>query len=542
MLKESLMAHTPTPAGGDGPSSRRERIARMEQIGRYVLYPEIARGGMATVHTARLVASEGVSRLVAAKRLHPQFSDEPDFVAMFGDEARIASQIHHPNVVPVLDIVRDGEEVILVQEYVHGVPLSQLFRRAMTGEPIPIGIVAAILGGVLAGLHGAHEATDELGETLGIVHRDVSPQNVLISVDGIPRVVDFGIAKAKSNVHQTREGIFKGKLAYMAPEQIRSQPVTRQADVYSAGAMLWELVVNRRFYDGKNDAEFVRSVAMGRIPRLTQVLESERAAMKPARWEAIVRLEPIVARALSISLTQRYGTAQAMAADLSAAVKPASASEVAAWITSAGAEFLAKRQEQLAENEASYRAHARAIHVLHRDDDVQGSGARLRSLQALETGTVTVSEVPSGVRSEVVPRRTIVPWLLVGALLVIVGVLSGIVVARLITPAEIGARLPDTADAKPSLSASASPSTVALEPTDSAASSPSAAALPPPRPAPVRAPPPVRYIPPPPPLRVVPPPVASPSPLPAPPKVDKADCSPPFYFEGTKKVFKPNCL
>ena len=183
-------------------------------FGRYVLHAPIARGGMAQVYTARLVGAEGFNRLVAAKRLHPQFTDDPDFVTMFHDEARIASKIHHPNVVPVLDVVVEGSEVILVQEYVHGVPLDRLFKVALAGDgPIPIGIVIAIIGGVLSGLHAAHETRDETDQPLNIVHRDVSPQNVMVSVDGIPRLLDFGIARAELCVHVTREGVFKGKVA-----------------------------------------------------------------------------------------------------------------------------------------------------------------------------------------------------------------------------------------------------------------------------------------------------------------------------------------
>src|SRR5580704_321712 len=133
-------------------------------FGRYVLYAPIARGGMATIHIARLVGADGFNRIVAAKRLHPQFTEDPDFVAMFRDEAEIASKIHHPNVVPVLDIVLDGEEVVLVQEYVHGVPLDRLFRASLAArEPIPVRIVVALVGGILAGLHAAHETTNERG-------------------------------------------------------------------------------------------------------------------------------------------------------------------------------------------------------------------------------------------------------------------------------------------------------------------------------------------------------------------------------------------
>src|SRR6185369_9522012 len=185
-------------------------VTPSEPVGRYILHPAFARGGMATVHTAQLVGAEGIKRLVAAKRLHPQFAEDPDFVEMFLDEARIASKIHHPNVVPVLDVVvshnKLNGEVILVLEYVHGVPLSQLFRLSLGGEtPIPVPIVVAVITGVLAGLHAAHEVRDERGESLDVVHRDVSPQNVIVSIDGVPRLLDFGIAKARTSAHVTLE-------------------------------------------------------------------------------------------------------------------------------------------------------------------------------------------------------------------------------------------------------------------------------------------------------------------------------------------------
>src|SRR5262249_10188452 len=158
-------------------------------------------------------------------------ADDPDFVEMFLDEARIASKIHHPNVIPVLDVVLSGDEVMLVLEYVHGVPLSQLFRLALGGEtPVPVPIVVAVITGGPRGLHAAHEARDERGESLDVVHRDVSPQNVIVSIDGIPRLLDFGIAKARTSAHVTLEGFFKGKVAYMSPEQLRMERVTRQAD------------------------------------------------------------------------------------------------------------------------------------------------------------------------------------------------------------------------------------------------------------------------------------------------------------------------
>ncbi len=412
-------------------------------VGRYVLYQPIARGGMATVHAARLVAAEGVSRLVAAKRLHPQYVDDPEFVAMFHDEARIASRIHHPNVVPVLDVILDGEEVILVQEYVHGVPLSYLYKRALRANaPIPLGIVLTVISGVLAGLHAAHEATDELGEPLGIVHRDVSPQNILVSIDGHARLLDFGIAKARTSIHHTREGFFKGKLAYMAPEQFRVEPVRRTADLYATGVLLWELVVNRRFYDGQGDAEFVRAVALGSTLTPTQALEAAGEPISAERWAQVYLLEPIIMRAMAVAPEARYSSAAEMAAALAEIAPSAPVVDVAAWVRREGAEHLEKRQRILAAGEES----ASRLCELARmsEDGARSSGARMRvdaatfdahlSSESMSTSPPTSSRRARAttsmfdrVASEV---RAIVPWAVIACLLVLVGILAGMMIMR----------------------------------------------------------------------------------------------------------------
>ncbi|RLB60345.1 MAG: serine/threonine protein kinase, partial [Deltaproteobacteria bacterium] len=190
---------------------------------------------MATVYLGRLNAAGGVGRIVAVKRLHAQFAKNPDFVRMFLDEARLATRIHHPNVVPTLDVVADEGELFVVMDYIRGESLSKLLRAVTaSGDGIPIPIVSSIISGVLQGLDAAHEATDEQGQPLGIVHRDVSPQNILVGEDGMARILDFGVAKAASRLHETQDGQLKGKLAYMAPEQIDGA-VTKLCDLYAAG-------------------------------------------------------------------------------------------------------------------------------------------------------------------------------------------------------------------------------------------------------------------------------------------------------------------
>src|ERR1019366_2190828 len=210
-------------------------------IGRYIVYGEIASGGMATVHFGRLTGVAGFARSVAIKRLHPQYARDPDFVKMFLDEARLAARITHPNVVATLDVVSEGEDLLLVMDYVRGVSLSQLSRiMRARGERIPPLIVSGVIAGVLHGLHAAHEAKSETGQRLDIVHRDVSPQNCLVGTDGVARVLDFGVAKAAGRLQTTRDGQLKGKLSYMAPEQIHGATVTRRTDIYAASVVLWE--------------------------------------------------------------------------------------------------------------------------------------------------------------------------------------------------------------------------------------------------------------------------------------------------------------
>jgi serine/threonine-protein kinase len=173
---------------------------------------------MATVHFGRLLGVVGFSKTVAIKRLHPHLARDPEFVSMFLDEARLAARVRHPNVVSTLDVVALEGELFLVMEYIQGESLRQLGRSASEASTrIPPPIAATILVGVLHGLHAAHDAVNERGEPLGIVHRDVSPQNILVGIDGVPRVFDFGVAKAAGRLQSTHEGQLKGKLAYMSP-------------------------------------------------------------------------------------------------------------------------------------------------------------------------------------------------------------------------------------------------------------------------------------------------------------------------------------
>jgi serine/threonine-protein kinase len=312
-------------------------------VGRYVLFGEIASGGMATVHVGRLSGPVGFSRTVAIKRLHPQFAKDPDFVAMFLDEARLVGRIRHPNVVPTLDVVALPDEVFLVMEYVPGEAFSRLLKNDwLQGNTSPPRVSATIVSSVLHGLHAAHVTKDEQGSELGIVHRDVSPQNVLVGVDGVARVLDFGVAKAAGRLQTTRDGQVKGKLAYMPPEQLNGGAVTCQTDVYAAAVVLWEALAGRRLFDGETEALVLMRVLEGRIEPPSAFNPHVDAAM-----------DAVVMRGLSRDPAHRYATAREMAVAIEQTIGLASPSLVSDWVERAAGPEIARRAATIAEVESA---------------------------------------------------------------------------------------------------------------------------------------------------------------------------------------------
>ncbi len=289
---------------------------------------------MATVYLGRLNAAGGVGRIVAVKRLHAQFAKNPDFVRMFLDEARLATRIHHPNVVPTLDVVADEGELFVVMDYIRGESLSKLLRAVTaSGDGIPIPIVSSIISGVLQGLDAAHEATDEQGQPLGIVHRDVSPQNILVGEDGMARILDFGVAKAASRLHETQDGQLKGKLAYMAPEQIDGA-VTKLCDLYAAGIVLWEALTGRYLFRGKTEGATIDRLVKRDIDPPSLLNEAVAA-----------ELDAVVMQALEPKPARRFASAREMAEALDSTAPAASILEVAKWVQTTAARSLHSRQE-----------------------------------------------------------------------------------------------------------------------------------------------------------------------------------------------------
>jgi serine/threonine-protein kinase len=305
--------------------------------GRYALHGEIASGGMASVYYGRLVGPAGFSRVVAIKRLHPQLAALPEFVTMFFDEVRLTARIRHPNVVPTLDAVYENGELFLVMEYVHGESLSTLIRLAREkGQFVPPGIATSIVCGLLHGLHAVHEARDENGQQLHIVHRDVSPQNVIVGFDGMARILDFGIAKAAGRAHTTRDGYLKGKMAYLAPEVVNGASTDRRVDVYASAAVLWETLTGGRLFDGENDSVVLARVLEGAVPP-----PSTFAAGLPQALDAVVL------RGLDRDPSRRYPTARDMALALQREVGALATSEVGDWVEGLAHEARAERERQL---------------------------------------------------------------------------------------------------------------------------------------------------------------------------------------------------
>jgi serine/threonine-protein kinase len=314
-------------------------------LGRYCLYDEIAAGGMATVHFGRLLGPAGFSRTVAIKQLHPQYARDPEFVAMFLDEARLAARIRHPNVVSTIDVVARDGELFLVMEYIQGEAFSRLLRTAsLAQERVPPDVSSSIVIQALLGLHAAHEALDEKGGSLNIVHRDVSPQNILVGVDGVARVLDFGVAKATSRLQTTQDGRLKGKLAYMAPEQLLKRPVDRRADVFAAATVLWESLCGERLFAGDDAAAAVAHILDGTVNPPSSVYEDIPASV-----------DAVVLKGLAKEPTERYQSAREMAQALERVLPPAGALRVSEWVEHTAGMSLRQRAERVAEIEDTSR-------------------------------------------------------------------------------------------------------------------------------------------------------------------------------------------
>ncbi len=282
-------------AGGCGPTLPHVK-GPLSQIGRYRVEEVLGKGGMATVYRATLEGAEGFERAVALKVLHAHLADDPEFVRMFHEEARLASRLAHPALVPVRDLGLVEGTHFMVMDLLDGETLGAVHDRFRDKDlPFPRGHACFVMASVLDGLHYAHELLDEAGKSLGVVHRDVSPKNIFIGFGGAVRLVDFGIARTEPTKGQTRIGVVKGTLPYMAPEQARGAPVDRRADLFAAGVVLYELLTSKVPLDVDATDAQRRALAEGRV---TPDLKRIHAAVRP-----------VVERALAPTPEGRFATA-----------------------------------------------------------------------------------------------------------------------------------------------------------------------------------------------------------------------------------------
>jgi serine/threonine-protein kinase len=509
---------------------------------------------MATVHLGRLLGPVGFSRTVAIKRLHAQFASDPEFVSMFLDEARLAARIRHPNVVPTLDVVATGGELFLVMDYVPGESTARIARALREKQQsIPLRILSSIIAGVLHGLHSAHEAKDERGHPLGIVHRDVSPQNVLVGTDGVARVLDFGVAKAAGRMQTTKEGQIKGKLSYMPPEQLRGAAVSRQTDIYAAGVMLWELITGQRLFAGENEGAIVGKVLEGRVERPSQILMMRRQTLTDSMMRQLEALDETVLHALAMQPEDRFQTAREMAIEIERKCPPATASEVADWLESVAREVLDSRAQMVAEIESSASHHLQGDHVasvLNAKSTLHGPGTGIVSAPSsgrpisrgpfpypsegppvTQPSSISVATGTGGRPSD--NRKT--------ALIVFAGImLSSSVLVSALVYRQAAKRPASEANADP-----APPTTTGVVQEDAVPSTADAGLVL----SPIATTPPTTAPPPPPQIRInkggavktPPKPPQTTAAAPTPPPID--DCATPYWYDAQGvKHYKPQCL
>ena len=262
----------------------------------------IAAGGMASVWAARLRGAAGFEKIVAVKTMLPELASEPEYRTMFLDEARVASKLRHPNVCETFDLGEQEGALYMAMEWIDGTSLLRVLRGgSKAARPIAPALAARIVAGACAGLHAAHEATDDDGSPLAVVHRDVSPHNILLSAEGHVKVTDFGIAKAVGKHHSTRAGQAKGKLAYMAPEQLRGATVDRRADVFALGCVLYEITTGRKPFDGQTDTHVVQAILDCAPQRPSTIVD-----------DVPIELERILARAMAKDPRDRFASAEGL--------------------------------------------------------------------------------------------------------------------------------------------------------------------------------------------------------------------------------------
>lgn len=534
-------------------------MSNSRYLGKYQLIAEIARGGMGLVYLAINSGLGGFNKILVVKELKPELVDEQSFLEMFLEEARLAAQLSHPNIVTTYEVGMDGKRPFIVMDYLEGQTLARILKKAGDQVTLPMQLRAIV--GALEGLHYAHTRQALDGSSGSVVHRDISPQNIFVTYDGQVKVVDFGIAKASDTTIETRAGTFKGKPSYMAPQQLRGEPDAR-ADVFSMGVILWEALAGTRMWPKKSDVEV-----------LTALLKSEIPSIDAAAPGAPVELRRIVSKATTPDAETRYQSARAFADDLNGYLALISdRTTMGDFGNAIGEAFGEERQKvrrlvekAIADSKAgpsSSGAPARIPSIAPPpEESSQPSGNRAPKIHVSNppTSGVPSSTTQSGLTPQINSVGTPGPgaitlaseddpnknkqrtpwWMFAAALILLLGGVAFLV--------KTFALKGDTTTAKSEASSAPPPPAMsAVPPVTSAASTatadPSATVAtaassvkPAPAPTPTTR---VVYVPvpvhtPPAPAKTATAPAATPA---------KVDCDPPFYFEGTKKIFKPGCL
>jgi len=427
-----------------------DKVAEVESgrvlVGRYELIHRLGHGGMASVYLGRAIGTAGFERLVAVKVIHPHLANESEFVEMFLDEARIAAKIHHPNVCETLDLGEDDGLFFMVMEYVEGETLSSLIRQLRKREDrLPVPCALQITADACRGLGAAHALEGKDGQPLNLVHRDVSPHNLLVTMDGRVKVVDFGIMKAAGKRSNTLTGQLRGKLTYMSPEQARGEPVDRRSDIYAMGVVLWELLAGARFYRGETESEILAQVSLGRRQNIADYCDD-----LPASVVAILD------KSLAESRSDRYETADDMLKDLRAALRQlldADQEDPREALSGVMKGFFASRMRYI---QAAIRGQV---------DDREGSNRKHRAANDSKTGvsnarTMTPSSVAIGrtgtLTSSVVtaPARSWALWLILPLAGAVLGTLA---VRALSDPAPVN---PQPVATEPAVAVEAGPKMV----------------------------------------------------------------------------------
>jgi serine/threonine-protein kinase len=390
-----------------------------ELVGRYRLCFELASGGMASVYLARTQGLAGSEKIAAVKRIHPHLAKERSFIEMFLDEARIASRITHANVCSVFDSGEAGGQYYIAMEYLVGESLSRVSRTALrSADPLLLralpGMALRIMADLSEGLHAAHELRGSNNELLGVVHRDVSPQNLFVTYDGVAKVVDFGVAMARGRLHQTTAGQIKGKHAYMPPELLCGAVLDRRADVWSLGVVLWELLALKKLFKANTEAETLMNILQAPIPRPS----TQRPGI-PAE------IDVVVLKALSRDPDGRYPTARAFGRDLlkvqSRISGPIGLAEVADWM---GRLFPGEAARKQALVDIARKLSGPVTRLAEDEGGAGNSGVSTESSAVREAAAAALT----GQLPEVRPRRRLPAVAVVGVALVL-AVVAGLLIA-----------------------------------------------------------------------------------------------------------------